>query len=42
MGKLIDMNYRHHNLDFYKGFVQGRIAASTNCQIDEHILSGRY
>ena len=36
------MNYRHHNLYFYKGFEQGKIANSTSYQTDEHILPRRY
>ena len=42
MAKLNDINYRHHDSDFYKGFVQGIIAASTNSQTDERTLPGRY
>ena len=41
MGKLVDMNYKHHDLDFLKGFVHDVIAASTNCQT-EHTLPRRY
>ena len=36
MGILIDVNYRNHDLDFYKGFGQSIITASTSCQTDEH------
>ena len=42
MGQLIDINYRHYDSDFHKGFVQGIITASTNCQTDELTLPRRY
>ena len=35
MGKIINTNYKHHDSDFDKGFLQGIIAASTNCHSDE-------
>ena len=42
MGKLINTNYKHHDFDFHKGFLQGIIAASTNCHSDELTLPNRY
>ena len=42
MGKLINTNYKHHDSDFHKGFLQGIIAASTNCHSDELTLPNRY
>ena len=42
MGKLIDINYRYYYSDFHKSFIQGTIAASTNCQTDKQILPRRY
>ena len=42
MGKLINTNYKHHDSDFDKGFLQGIIAASTNCHSDELTLPNRY
>ena len=42
MGKLLDIYYSHHDSDFCKGFVQGIITVSINCQNDEHILPMRY
>ena len=42
MGKLINTNYKHHDTDFHKGFLQGIIAASTNCHSDELTLPNRY
>ena len=42
MGKLINTNYRHHDSNFYKGFIQGIIATSTNCHTDELTLPNRY
>ena len=42
MGKIINTNYKHHDSDFHKGFLQGIIAASTNCHSDELTLLKRY
>ena len=41
IGKIIDSNYKHHDSDFHKGFLQGIIAASTNCHSDELTLPNR-
>ena len=42
MGKLINTNYKYHDSDFHEGYLQGIIAASTNCNSDEMTLSNRY
>ena len=42
MGKLINTNYKYHHSDFHEGFLQGIIAASTNCHSDELTLPNRY
>ena len=42
MGKIINSNYKHHDSDFHIGFLQGIIAASTNCHSDELTLPNRY
>ena len=42
MGKLINTNYKHHDSDFYKGFLQSIIAASTNCHSNELTQPNRY
>ena len=42
MGKLINTNYKHHDSDFHKGFLQGIIVASTNCHSDELTRPNRY
>ena len=42
MGKIINTNYKYHDSDFHKGFLQGIIAASTNCHSDELTLPNRY
>ena len=42
MGKIINTNYKHHDSDFDKGFLQCIIAASTNCHSDEPTLPKRY
>ena len=42
MGKIINTNYKHHDSDFDKRFLQGIITASTNCHSDEPTLPKRY
>ena len=42
MGKLINMNYKRHDSDFHKGFIQGILATSINCHSDELTLPNRY
>ena len=42
MGKLINTNYKQHDSDFHKGFLQAIITASTNCYSDELTLPKRY
>ena len=42
IGKLINTNYKHHDSDFYRGLLQGIIAASTNCHSNELTLPNRY
>jgi len=40
--RLININYRHSDSDFQKGFVQGLITASTTCDNDDPVLPQRY
>ena len=42
IGQLIDINYKHHDSNFHKGFEQDIIATSTNCHTDEQTLPRRY
>ena len=39
MGKLINTNYKNHDSDFHKGFIQSIIAASANRHSDELTLT---
>ena len=38
----INTDYKHHDSDFHKGFLQGIIAASSNGHSDEPTLPNRY
>lgn len=42
ISKLINLNYRHSDTDFHKGFTQGILAASLDCQNTEFTLPKRY
>ena len=42
MGKLVNTNYKHHDSDFHKRFLQNIIAASTNYHSDELTRPNRY
>ena len=42
LGKLIYINYRHHDSDFDGGFIQGIITVFANCHFDELNLPIRY
>ena len=42
MGKLINTNYKRHDSDFNKWFIQDIIAASANCHSDGLTLPNRY
>ena len=42
MGKLINTNYKHHDSEFHKGFLQDIITASTYYHSDELTLPNRY